>query len=89
MSANLGLPTWETRFTADGEEYSGRFAKIALNVARRPGRRQTTCTPVLQWWFGPSAGHPGTDHYVDLGRAGRVGVAGGPESRTRVGDPDR
>ena len=63
---NPGLPMGETRFLADGDEYTGRFMKIALNVARRPGSTSNDLHALLQRWFGPSAGQPGTDHYVDL-----------------------
>ena len=40
-----GLPAGETAFTADGDEYVGRFVKVALNVARHRGSTPTTCTP--------------------------------------------
>jgi superfamily II DNA or RNA helicase/diadenosine tetraphosphate (Ap4A) HIT family hydrolase/HKD family nuclease len=63
---NPGLPTGEARFLADGDEYAGRFVKIALNVARRPGSTSNDLHALLQGWFGPSAGQPGTDHYVDM-----------------------
>jgi hypothetical protein len=63
---NPGLPTGEARFLADGDEYVGRFVKIALNVARRPGSTSNDLHALLQGWFGPSAGQPGTDHYVDM-----------------------
>lgn len=65
---NPGLPTGETRFTADGEEYVGNFVKIALNVARRPGSRANDLHGLLRRWFGEAAGQPGTDHYVELRR---------------------
>ncbi len=53
-------------FAAVAEEYTGRFVKIALNVAHRPGSTSNDLHVLLQRWFGPSAGQPGTDHYVDL-----------------------
>jgi hypothetical protein len=65
---NPGLPTGETRFTADGEDYVGNFVKIALNVARRPGSRANDLHGLLRRWFGETAGRPGTDHYVELRR---------------------
>lgn len=61
-----GLPVGETSFTADGDEYVGRFVKIALNVARRSGSTDNDLHALLRGWFGPSAGQPGTDHYVEL-----------------------
>lgn len=63
---NPGLPSGEARFMADGDEYTGRFVKIALNVARRPGSTSNDLHALLQRWFGPSVGQPGTAHYVDL-----------------------
>jgi superfamily II DNA or RNA helicase/diadenosine tetraphosphate (Ap4A) HIT family hydrolase len=63
---NALVPTGWTRFTADGDEYEGNFVKIALNVARRPDSRNNALHALLRSWFGPSAGQPGTDHYVEL-----------------------
>ena len=63
---NPGLPTGETRFTADGEVYVGRFVKIALNIARRPGSQTNDLHDLLRGWFGPSAGYRQTEHYVEL-----------------------
>ena len=60
------IHTGETRFTGDGEEFVGRFMKIALNAARRPGTRENALQGLLRHWFGASAGQPGTDHYVEL-----------------------
>ena len=60
------LPAGETVFTADGDEYVGRFVKIALNVARRRGSTANDLHALLRGWFGPAAGQPGTDHYVEL-----------------------
>ncbi len=56
---NPGLPTGETRFTADGEEYVGNFVKIALNVARRLGSRANDLRALLRRWFGEEAASPG------------------------------
>jgi hypothetical protein len=68
---NPQVPTGWTRFTADGKEYEGNFVKIALNVARRPGSKTNELHALLRNWFGPSAGQPGTDHYVELRQTGK------------------
>ncbi len=68
---NPTLPTGWTRFTADGEEYEGNFVKIALNVARRSGSKTNDLHALLRGWFGPSAGQPGTEHYVELRQTGK------------------
>ena len=60
------IPTGETRFTADGDDYIGNFVKIALNVARRPASQTNDLHELLRRWFGNSAGQPGTDQYVEL-----------------------
>jgi len=60
------LPQGETDFLADGERYTGRFVKIALNVATCPGKPGNALHELLRRWFGPSAGLPGTSHRVRL-----------------------
>jgi len=67
---NPGLPSGETRFIADGEEYIGNLVKIALNVARRTGSSTNDLHELLRRWFGDGAGQPGSDHYVELRRVG-------------------
>lgn len=61
-----GLPDGPAEFTADGERYTGRFMKVALNVATRPGTEGNVLPALLRRWFGPSAGHPGSAHQVVL-----------------------
>lgn len=61
-----GLPDGPVEFMADGERYTGRFMKVALNVATRPGTDGNVLPALLRRWFGPSAGHPGSDHKVVL-----------------------
>ena len=51
-------------FRADGIDYLGDFVKVALNVAKQPGVPGNALVPLLRRWFGPNAGHPGTDHCV-------------------------
>ncbi len=66
------LPTGEATFYANGDEYVGRFVKVALNVATRPGEQGNALHSLLRGWFGPAAGHAGTRHFVILGeRDGR------------------
>jgi hypothetical protein len=60
------LPLGEVPFSANGEEYTGRFVKIALNVAARPGVEGNALWELFRGWFGPDAGHPGTFHFVLL-----------------------
>ena len=38
--------------------------KVALNVVRLPGSEKNMLHEILQGWFGPEAGLPGTDHKV-------------------------
>jgi superfamily II DNA or RNA helicase/diadenosine tetraphosphate (Ap4A) HIT family hydrolase/HKD family nuclease len=63
---NPQLPEGETPFTADGVNYTGNFVKIALNVAQRAGQSGNALPDLLQSWFGPDAGQPGTGHCVEL-----------------------
>ena len=60
------LPESTAAFIADGENYTGRFVKVALNVASRQGAEGNALPALLRRWFGPSAGHPGSDHRVVL-----------------------
>jgi hypothetical protein len=63
---NPELPLGEVPFSANGQEYTGRFVKIALNVATRSGVEGNALPELLRGWFGPNAGHPGTRHSVLL-----------------------
>ena len=67
---NPGIPKEETPFVADGQTYLGDFVKIALNVAHRLGEKGNALHALLRGWFGPSAGHPGTNFHVILERDG-------------------
>jgi superfamily II DNA or RNA helicase/diadenosine tetraphosphate (Ap4A) HIT family hydrolase/HKD family nuclease len=77
---NRELPEGETPFTADGVVYTGNFAKIALNVARRAGHPGNGLADLLRSWFGADAGQPGTVQYVEL-------VPGEPHWRMRPASP--
>ena len=59
-----GIPTGETSVNAEGTEYAAIFAKIAVNVLRRPGNPRNELATVLRQWFGPDAGLPGTNFHV-------------------------
>jgi superfamily II DNA or RNA helicase/HKD family nuclease len=63
---NRGLPEGDTPFVAADVVYSGNFAKIALNVAHRPGHSGNVLSDLLRSWFGPNAGQPGTVNHVEL-----------------------
>ena len=63
---NPELPLGEVPFSANGEEYAGRFVKIALNVATRHEVEGNALPELLRGWFGPDAGQPGTRHSVVL-----------------------
>jgi hypothetical protein len=48
----------------DGVQYEANFVKVAVNIVRRPSTTQNILPAILQRWFGPEAGHPGTRHAV-------------------------
>lgn len=63
---NPPLPEGEASFTANDVVYTGRFVKIALNVAHQGGDSRNVLPDVLRSWFGSDAGQPGTAQYVEL-----------------------
>jgi hypothetical protein len=63
---NPQLPEGEASFVADDVVYTGRFVKIALNVAHRGSESRNVLPDVLRAWFGSDAGQPGTAQYVEL-----------------------
>jgi superfamily II DNA or RNA helicase/diadenosine tetraphosphate (Ap4A) HIT family hydrolase len=63
---NPKLPEGNTPFVANDVVYTGNFASIALNVARREGEASNLLPDLLRSWFGADAGQPGTLHYVEL-----------------------
>ncbi len=79
-SRDPAVPEGIVEFEADGEVYVGRFVKIALNTATLPGGDANVLPSLLRRWFGPSAGHPGTDHRVIL-RQGAFGWTMAPSGR--------
>jgi len=60
------LPAGGRTFIADGVEYGASFAKGAVTVATRAETAGNALPGLLRGWFGPSAGHPGTSHTVEL-----------------------
>ena len=60
------LPEGDAEFLADGDLFVGRFVRVALNVAHRPGEESNQLAGLLRGWFGPSAGLPGTSNSVAL-----------------------
>jgi hypothetical protein len=63
---NPTLPVGETPIIANDIVYTGNFAKIALNVAHRPGQAGNDLPDLLRSWFGADAGQPGTAQYIEL-----------------------
>ncbi len=49
---------------ADGSMWTFRFSKEFCIVARRPGAERNGLPSLMRLWFGPSAGHPGTQFSV-------------------------
>lgn len=64
--ANPDLPEGWTDVRVGDETLSANFAKVAINVVRRPGSDENIVPALLQQWFGPDAGRPGTRHQVIL-----------------------
>jgi hypothetical protein len=65
---NPGLPSGLTDVSIGGEIYEADFVKVALNVVHRKGSDTNELPTILQGWFGPNAGLPGTDFRVALDR---------------------
>ena len=61
-----GLPEGWTDVDVGGETLKANFVKIAVNVARREGSEENILPQLLERWFGPDAGKPGTKHQVLL-----------------------
>jgi hypothetical protein len=60
------LPSGDTTFIADGVLYDAPFTKGSVTVATREGTAGNALPGLLRQWFGPSAGHPGTSHSVEI-----------------------
>jgi hypothetical protein len=62
------VPLGDVELVADGERYTARFVKIAVNVMTQGGEAANALPNLMRRWFGPAAGLPGTDHRVLLHR---------------------
>jgi len=49
-----------------GEEWEFKMVKVACNIASPMGEKANHLGPLLQEWFGPNAGLPGTDFHVQF-----------------------
>ena len=67
--ANPSLPLGGVPVLVDGDTYVAKFVKVAVNVVHRTDDDENVLAPLLRGWFGPSAGHPGTNHVVLLAQA--------------------
>jgi len=63
---NPPLPEGDALFVADDVVYTGRFVKIALNVAHQDGNSRNVLPDLLRSWFGSDEGQPGTAQFVEL-----------------------
>lgn len=63
-TAQPSVPEGWTPLSVDGVTYEANFAKIAVNVVRRPDTDQNQLPAILWTWFGPDAGQPGTGFLV-------------------------
>lgn len=61
-----GLPEGWTDVEVDGEVLHLNIVKVAVNVARRQGSEENVLPELLEHWFGPDVGKPGTRHQVRL-----------------------
>ncbi len=48
----------------EGESFEANFVKVAVHVIRKSGSSRNELPQILRRWFGPKAGHPGTEHHV-------------------------
>ena len=63
---NPQLPEGDVPLMVDGVRHVARFVKIAVNVVHAEDSEANELAGILRGWFGPSAGHPGTQHAVLL-----------------------
>ena len=64
-----GIPEGWAPVDAAGESFEANFVKVAVNVMRRSGSEANVLAEVLQGWFGPDAGKPGTRQLVEFDQA--------------------
>jgi len=64
--ARKPLPHGKEVVSIDGTAHMATFAKIAVNVVERMDDPQNILPEILQGWFGPDAGQPGTRFDVGM-----------------------
>lgn len=65
-NAHPNLPSGEFEFVADGSTFRSNFAKRLVTTATKDNQPGNALPGLLRSWFGPSSGHPGTNHRVSL-----------------------
>ena len=50
--------------SVEGQSFEANSVKVAVNVIRKFGNSKNELPQILRRWFGPKAGHPGTEHHV-------------------------
>lgn len=58
------IPSGWQPVEANGQRYEANFVKVAVNVMREPGNEKNSLPAILNLWFGPDAGRPGTNSHV-------------------------
>jgi hypothetical protein len=69
----------------NGERLMAKFESMTLDLARSEGSEENRLPTILQSWFGPDAGKPGTDHHVLFERR-EGGWHAAPRSGAGTGD---
>ncbi|MEW5848295.1 MAG: DUF3427 domain-containing protein [Myxococcota bacterium] len=64
--ARPDVPQGEVRVDVEGEDYRFQFKQIAVNVVWPLHKEQNLLPQLMRGWFGPTAGNPGTRHFVEL-----------------------
>ncbi len=64
------IPHGEVAVEVEGAAWTARFAKLYVNVMTEPADSGNALAALMQRWFGPAAGQPGTMHFVAFSRAG-------------------
>ena len=67
---NPDMPFGVTDVMVDGRPAVAKFAKIAVNVVSFGDTNNLT--EILQGWFGPDAGRPGTRFFVEFSMEGNA-----------------
>jgi hypothetical protein len=79
---------WQDVRLPDGTPWQFSFVQEFCNVARPAGSQRNALPDLLRGWFGPSAGHPGTDFHVRFSRS-PDGLWIGREERYVTADAER